>query len=119
MENPKVEVVEISLDPVQNRIVDLEGAPMRVNLGDTVANRNVNRLLAAHRERPSKSYLLRWNDGSRVPRGVVLNGHTIGWTQHGVVSDANGKMIGVYDRLTDTIEQVMLVQIFIESAGRK
>ena len=113
-ETKKVEVTEVTIDPVLNRILGPDGVPIRVDLGDSRVNQNVNRLLHVISKRPNKTFLLRWSDG-RVPQGAVVGGHTIGWTQHGVVNDREGHMVGTYDRLTDTRdEQLMMVRIFTD-----
>lgn len=44
-------------------------------------------------------FLLEW-DGSKVPRGAVVNGEEITWTQNGQVHTPGGQ-IGVYERLME------------------
>lgn len=46
-----------------------------------------------------KSYRVRWK-GSNVPKGAIIEGFEIAWTQNGVVH-SNGKIIGRYERIVD------------------
>ena len=113
-ERPVVEITEVSIDPIRKNIVDIRGVPIRVDLGEATISQAVNGLLEEIRRKPSRLFMLRWRD-SRVPSGAEVVGQKIAWTQHGIVYAEGGKMIGVYERLSDTLEnQVMLVQIFIE-----
>jgi hypothetical protein len=112
-DNTPVEVIELSVDPVQKKLLGPDGVPIRVDLGDHDISRKVDWLLQAHRRRPHKTFLLRW-EGNRIPYGAVVNGHSIGWTQHGIVNSNEGLMVGVYDRLKDEHNQIMLVEIFTD-----
>lgn len=60
----------------------------------------VNVIQAALKRGSDKFYVLDWN-GNKIPRGVVLEGHEIGWTQHGVVSSTDGETMGNYDRMIE------------------
>jgi hypothetical protein len=59
-----------------------------------------NSLLTAIRGHATHAYILRW-DGSKIPRGAVIDGETIAWTQHGMVTSESGKTIGTYDRVVE------------------
>lgn len=60
--------------------------------------------LAVHitkqRRSASAVYLLNWT-GNKIPRGAVVSGHTIGWTQNDLVQDRDGNIIGTYERLVE------------------
>lgn len=43
---------------------------------------------------------LTW-EGNKVPRGAEVLGHSIAWTQHGIVYTEGGKEIGSYTRITE------------------
>lgn len=103
-----------------------EGKPvMAVKLGDDV---NVNiqiklteiaaeGLRAELMRQANDAFLLLW-EGNKIPRGAEVNGYRIGWTQNGKVLSADGKMIGVYDRLLEyggesKKEQQMLVFVTV------
>ena len=45
-------------------------------------------------------FFLRWK-GSKIPRGAVIRGRVVAWTQNGVVTDEKGEMIGTYSRLVE------------------
>lgn len=45
-------------------------------------------------------FLLEW-EGSKIPRGAVIAGHTIAWTQNGQVLTESGEFIAVYARLSE------------------
>ncbi len=60
------------------------------------------------------NFLVSWT-GSRVPRGAVVAGHTIGWTQHGLVRDENNDLVATYERLLDTPDRrLMLVMLQVK-----
>ena len=65
------------------------------------------------RESQTRVFLLKWQ-GNKIPRGAQILGHTIAWTQHGIVRNKDGKQIGTYDRLVEfggdsSREQWMLI----------
>lgn len=61
---------------------------------------NLNGLITELKKVSQKAYILAW-EGGKVPRGAIVDGHTIGWTQNGQVIAEDGKFIGVYDRLME------------------
>lgn len=84
-----------------------------VFLGDFQVDSKVSSLLSAMKTQAKHAYVLSW-EGSKIPRGAVINGETIAWTQHGCVTSESGKMIGTYDRVVEFggqsgNEQVMIV----------
>ena len=108
MENPKVQVTEIS---------NLLGEDLPINnpvdLGDPDMNQRLNDLLGSIRSESEHAYILRWQ-GNKVPRGAVVNGEILGWTQHGQALNQEGRMVGTYDRVVEfggesRKEQVMIV----------
>lgn len=40
-------------------------------------------------------------DGSKIPRGLVVDGVPVVWTQHGIVTGEGGKNLGTYERLVE------------------
>lgn len=64
-------------------------------------------------ERGSTPIKLEWK-GTKIPRGLSINGVPIAWTQHGIVTGENGQRLGTYKRLVEFggpnhDEHVMLV----------
>lgn len=113
---PQVEITEVTIETVENRLVGLDGVPIRVDLGDDRTTAVFNQLLQVFRTVPHRTFLLRWS-GGKIPRGAVVAGHSITWTQHGIVS-AEERMVGTYDRLVecggkDGLDQAMLVHVRI------
>jgi hypothetical protein len=47
---------------------------------------------------PAVPVILKWK-GSKIPRGETIAGVEVAWAQHGVLSGADGEMIGSYVRL--------------------
>lgn len=45
-------------------------------------------------------FLLEW-EGNKIPYGAVINGRSIGWTQHGLVTNNVGIPIGTYERMVE------------------
>ena len=59
------------------------------------------------------AYILKW-EGSKVPRGAVVNDETLAWTQNGRAHNQSGKIVGNYERIVEFggdsgKEQVMIV----------
>lgn len=75
---------------------------IQIETGSETIDVNVNALLNLL-TRGLQPYLVEWT-GSRIPRGAVVNGHTIAWTQHGVVRTKGGKEIGYYNRVVDDLD---------------
>lgn len=80
-----------------------------VDLGDEVLSERVSSLLQ-RLSRGKDAFLIEWS-GSRVPRGAIIKGQEIGWTQHGVVRSTEGKVIGYYERIVDDLSQDTQVMI--------
>lgn len=59
----------------------------------------LNELLGKFASLAQKFFLLEW-EGNKIPRGAVVCGHTIDWTQNGIVS-SRGARIGTYERLVE------------------
>ena len=51
-------------------------------------------------DRNKDIFLLEW-EGNKIPRGAVINGKPIAWTQHGMVTSDGGENIGVYERTVE------------------
>jgi len=65
------------------------------------------------RKKQTRVFLIKWQ-GTKIPRGAILFGHEIGWTQNGVVTSTKSKIIGTYDRLEikdAEFNQAMLVYV--------
>jgi hypothetical protein len=94
MEYPEVTVVEITDTP------EYADCIIRPNLGDPVANLIMNDLLKKMRESSKKTFHLKWK-GGKIPRGAIIEGVPIGWTQHGMVIGTNSEPIGTYERMVE------------------
>lgn len=58
------------------------------------------------------TFMIEWQEKSRIPRGAIIKGQEIGWTQHGIVSSITGQQIGYYERVVDDLNQdtqIMLI----------
>lgn len=80
---------------------------------------NAQNLLDASRALCERRFELTWN-GSKIPRGAVVAGHAIGWTQHGRVLTDAGRDIGTYERVVEyggpaRDEQRMIVALYPEA----
>ena len=71
-----------------------------VDLGDETTNSNVNKILSAMRHHANKVFHLQW-EGNKIPRGALIEGAEIAWTQNGMVSGSKGENIGTYERLVE------------------
>ena len=67
-----------------------------VNLGDPAAEAGLNAFLRQVRA-GKRIFVLDW-EGSKVPRGVEIDGQEIAWTQNGMVTSTDRKHIGTYNR---------------------
>lgn len=94
----EVEVHELSL----NEIWELESKYELVNyISDTEPGSPADGIINAIRNyNPQRIFRVAWK-GSRVPRGVVVAGYSIEWTQNGVVNFRDNDYFGTYDRLVD------------------
>ncbi len=70
------------------------------NLRAKITEALLTGLLGTLKQRANEAYVLNWI-GTKVPHGTEINGQKIGWTQNGVATDVNGKIIGYYDRLLE------------------
>lgn len=94
----------------QVQVLKLEGTVNHglyphVNLGTrTEGQAAMQQLVEAHLQaraaRSKHVFLLEW-EGNKIPRGAVIKGHSIGWTQNGIVTSEQGQTIGVYERLIE------------------
>ncbi|MDO8594838.1 MAG: hypothetical protein Q7R93_05015 [bacterium] len=94
MNYPPVAIVDVTSKP------EAEKTGKGINLGDPELNEVANRMLLNRRSRARKVFHLKW-EGSKIPRGAVIEGAEIAWTQNGEVAGVGGKRIGVYDRLIE------------------
>ena len=60
----------------------------------------VNSMLNQLKDMADRFFVISW-EGSRVPRGAMIDEHEIAWTQNGRVLNSQGKAIGYYDRIID------------------
>jgi hypothetical protein len=76
--------------------LDARDISITVSLRDASQDGLVSSLLtvAARKHDDARAYAIKWL-GDRVPRGVEMEGKTIGWTQHGVVL---GGSVGIVQR---------------------
>ncbi len=58
-------------------------------------------LIEMEREKASTAHLLQWTGVVRVPHGVAVGDHIIGYTHRGFVTNQAGGIIGTYERLLD------------------
>lgn len=72
---------------------------IQIGTGSEKVDVKVNTLLN-FLTRDLQPYLVEWK-GSNIPRGAVVNGFTIAWTQHGIVRDKDNAQIGYYERIID------------------
>lgn len=70
------------------------------NLTAKITELGVNGLLDSLKQSSEEAVVLNW-EGTKIPRGASFDGKEIGWTQNGVVTSVDGKMIGTYDRLME------------------
>ena len=74
------------------------------SLGDVLTEAQVAMVLWKTANRCRRKFAIAWT-GSKIPRGVVLLGYKIVWTQHGrvIAEDATGKdtEIGIYQRVIE------------------
>ncbi len=109
MSHPPVIVQEVTVDrgmlvtTNSPNPVDLDGA---YNFSAALAERAVNSIKRASRAEGGRVFFLAW-EGSKIPRGAQILGHTVVWTQNGQVNaELAGKpgqydYIGTYDRLEE------------------
>jgi hypothetical protein len=117
--NPVVTVLEIIPNNIQ-ALIDM-GFDLKSFLDkemETKENIPLNQFLAAYAERSTSVFFLCWK-GNKVPRGAVIRGQVVAWTQNGSVVAESGALIGTYERLVEFgpgDEQQMLVYYI---GGRK
>jgi len=93
MERPAVNITDISNLLGEDLPIDNP-----VHLGNPKVSSKFNSLMSVIKSRATHAYLLRW-EGGKIPRGAVIDGETIAWTQNGDVISESGKTIGSYDRV--------------------
>lgn len=71
-----------------------------VDLGDESRSRQVNQFLAHISARDAADACIVIWMGSKIPRGVLVDGAPVTWTQNGVVGGAAGQL-GTYTRLVE------------------
>jgi len=76
-----------------------------VNLGGQTPEKlriqqQVNEFLRASASAAKEIFHLEW-EGNKVPRGAVVSGNVVAWTQHGRVVSSTGEEIGTYERLVE------------------
>lgn len=102
---PTPRVTELE-DNIQNQTT--------VNMGDEKISDMVTGLIRGLSARKKNTYRIEW-EGSRIPRGAIINGQEITWTQHGIVYAADGqgygKEIGYYERVVDDLSQTTQVML--------
>ena len=59
-----------------------------------------NALVDDIRNSSTHDYIMRWK-GSKIPRGAIIDGIAIVWTQHGIIIGENGEALGYYDRMRE------------------
>lgn len=98
---------------VEVKLLEVGEALELISGGTDSISGMVGLLIERSVETQKKQYKLSWK-GNKVPRGAVVDGHEIAWTQHGVVRDSDGAVMGYYERLVewggeDEKDQAMLV----------
>lgn len=122
-----VKVEEVDVETLRQLF---PGTP-KVNLGAEAnpTEENIEReaitggVLEKFKEHSTRAFQLAWK-GGRVPRGAIVAGQEIGWTQHGMVTSKDGRQIGTYERVIDSTggtgeENLMLVFLFPENKIHK
>ncbi len=100
----------IASPPVKVTPLEKLNPSIRVSLGDPLLEKQLEQMLNLLAAR-GPAFLLEWH-GSRIPRGAIIQEHSIAWTQHGIVRTCGGAVIGYYERIQDRAspdDQVMLV----------
>lgn len=98
MENPEVKITKLERRP------DGSFGP-EAKLGAQTPEQEVIQaqatgLLRRIAERAKEIFLLEW-EGNKIPRGAVICGKSITWTQHGRVISEGDEDIGTYERLVE------------------
>jgi len=71
-----------------------------ISLGDSKVELAINYIQGVSRDQATQVFLLSW-EGNKIPRGIVINDSIIDYTQNGIVSSAEGEMMGTYDRIEE------------------
>lgn len=82
---------------------------MSVFLGNGELSERVSGLLQRLAQ-DKDAFLVEWS-GSRVPRGAIIKGQEVAWTQHGTVRSTENKVIGYYERIVDDLSQDVQVMV--------
>ncbi len=106
---------------IEVKELDVGEALAAMSSGTGVNSGMVGLFMEKSIERQEKQYLLTWK-GNKVPRGAIVGGHEIAWTQYGMVRDSDGKVIGYYERLVewggkDQKDQTMLIAMFLNGGN--
>lgn len=105
MTNPPVEVIEIKEDNMQaladmnfslTAFLDAELPHAKIGRPDEL----LNACLRDYAAKSTTIFFLAWR-GSKIPRGAVIRGKVVAWTQNGIVSAEGGETIGTYARLVE------------------
>jgi len=103
---PVVSIAEISKSDAQmllqgkvDKLIDL-GAEALGDLKAAMIEVAAEDLLVILQERAKHTFLLVWK-GGKIPRGAIILGKAIAWTQNGTVQDTGGEIIGTYARLAE------------------
>ena len=97
MTNPTVKVEDLTGDI--DMLVNTR-SPKLVGLGERALSENFNLLRAQVRRGQTRVFKLTWR-GNKVPRGAVVLGHEVAWTQNGLVTDVDRQNFATYDRLVE------------------
>lgn len=116
MEQPEVTITEITPTDAakaeKGRKVNLGG---RYSVEAAQAEQTLENLMDTMRASSKRVFELSWK-GKKIPRGAIIMGKEIGWTQNGLVTSMDGEMIGTYERLeefggADRDQQRMMVYV--------
>jgi hypothetical protein len=108
LHEPQLRDVKITPLSVEAREL-LRGVPVSTDLGACALNdfdtaikeTHLEDRLATYRNHASAVFLVEWR-GDRSPRGVKLGELAIGWTQNGVVTDLESRIMGTYEHLVES-----------------
>lgn len=122
-DRPDVNVVEIP--PIANETPIGRGVDLGGQHNPVAGSREdmVNQILSQFRSQSDRVFELTW-EGNKVPRGAIILGREIAWTQHGRVVAEGGEMIGTYQRLIefggpDGVTQKMRVYVKADRSGHE
>ena len=103
-------VTKINTQPRRRAEIDLGEAEM-----SHILTNLLNRL-----SEDADVYLVEWSAKSRVPRGAIIAGREVAWTQHGLVRQKGGDIIGYYERLVDDLtKETQKMLVWVPQDGAK